>query len=143
MTNNRIKLPHAVIVKAPGLLPMLYTVRELVDKFGVPERTFRDWLEMGAPNSKDKQGHIWIEGREFAAWVAGQRKPVKKKLTEDQAYCMRCNEVMEISMPEIIHIKGKLINIRGKCPQCGCTINRGGRLLANLTVSQFSLEEKL
>jgi hypothetical protein len=141
---KRIKLPHSVIVKAPGLLPMLYMVRELVDKFAIPERTFRDWLEMGAPHSRDKQSHIWIEGREFAAWVASQRKPVKaKSLTDNQAYCMRCNEVVEMLMPEIIHIKGKLVNIRGQCPQCGCTINRGGRLPANPTVTQLSSEETL
>lgn len=25
-------------------------------------------------------------------------------------------------------MKGKLILIRGKCPTCGCAINRGGRI---------------
>lgn len=45
----RIKLPHQVIVKAPGLLPMLYTVRGLAEELGMPERTLRDWLVRGAP----------------------------------------------------------------------------------------------
>ena len=34
LSNPRIKLPHIVVVKAPGLLPMLYTVRELADDWG-------------------------------------------------------------------------------------------------------------
>lgn len=74
LSNPRIKLPHAVIVKAPGLLPMLYTVRELADELSMPERTLRDWLLHGAPHTRVRLGHIWVNGQAFAAWVASQRK---------------------------------------------------------------------
>jgi len=33
---NKRKIPHSAIVKAPGLLPMLYTLREMSDELGVP-----------------------------------------------------------------------------------------------------------
>jgi hypothetical protein len=35
---QRFKLPHAVIVRAPGLLPMLYTLSELEAELGVPSQ---------------------------------------------------------------------------------------------------------
>jgi hypothetical protein len=74
LSKPRIKLPHLVIVKAPGLLPMLYMVRELADELSMPERTLRDWLLHGAPHTRDRLGHIWINGQAFAAWVLSQRR---------------------------------------------------------------------
>jgi hypothetical protein len=49
MTQKRISLPHSVIVKAPGILPMLYTVSELAQELRTPERALQDWLAAGAP----------------------------------------------------------------------------------------------
>lgn len=65
----RIKLPHSVIVRSPGLLPVLYTVRELAEEIVIPERTLRDWLIHGAPHTRDRLNHIWIDGQAFAGWV--------------------------------------------------------------------------
>lgn len=131
-----MKLPHAVIVKSPGLLPMLYTVRELSVALDVPERTLRDWLEAGAPHQRDGRKHIWINGTDFSQWVQGQRKPKRSvKLLDNQAYCLRCKAVVELIDPEHRAFKGRLIHIKGACPQCGCVINRGAR---NGTVSQSS-----
>ena len=126
---NQIKLPHLVIVKAPGLLSMLYKPSELAGDLGVPDRTLRDWLAAGAPHMRDDKNRIWVNGREFAAWVSEQRKPksTEKKLTNDQAYCLRCKKAVALVNPTVQHGRGKLILITGKCPQCGCTINRGGR----------------
>lgn len=132
MVNNtshyRIKLPHQVIVKAPGLLPMYYTVRELARELDMPERTLRDWLARGAPHSRDNRQHIWIDGQEFAGWVEKQRLKKKRvKLADDEAYCLRCNFGVKLVDPKTIPIRGKLIHIRGICPNCGCVIQRGGR----------------
>ena len=125
---KRVWLSHSSIVKSPGLLPMLYTARELSEAIGVPDRTLRDWLMAGAPHSYDKKGHIWIDGREFADWVAGLRKPKRdRKLKDHEAYCMRCNQVVEMLNPTVNVIKGNLLVHKGKCPNCHCTINRGGR----------------
>lgn len=123
-----MKLPHAVVVKAPGLLPMLYTVRELAEELGLPDRTLRDWLDAGAPYHRDGRRHIWINGISFKEWVQAQRKPERAgKLQDGQAYCLRCKASVELVAPEQRTIKGKLVHIKGACPQCGCAINRGAR----------------
>jgi hypothetical protein len=144
MKSSHIKLPHSVIVKSPGLLPMLYTVGELVEALGAVDRTLRDWLVLGAPHSRDKRGHIWIHGREFAGWVAELQKPKREQRLEDnEAFCLRCKEIVEMLDPKTVQMRGKLLRIRGKCPQCGCTINRGGRLNSNPKPSNREIEESI
>lgn len=123
-----MNLPHTAIVKAPGLLPMLYKVSEIAAELKVPERTLRDWLTAGAPHQRDERNNLWVNGHLFAGWVQSHRKQKKPThLTDKQAYCLRCKQVVELTNTEIIPIKGKLINIKGACLHCGCVINRGGR----------------
>jgi hypothetical protein len=143
MKTSNIKLPHSVIVKSPGLLPMLYQVSELAEAIGAVERTLRDWLVLGAPHLRDERGRVWVHGREFAAWVAGMRKQKRnRKLKDNEALCLRCNEIVKMLEPKTYQLRGKLTNTRGKCPQCGCTINRGGRLKSNPEPSDLEIEEK-
>jgi len=124
----KTKLPHSVIVKAPGLLPMLYKVSEIAEELDIPDRTLRDWLNRGAPHQRDNRNHIWINGEKFSRWVQSQRKKKRgRRLNDNEAYCFRCNKAVQLISPEIRHIKGKLILIKGTCAHCGCTINRGGR----------------
>ena len=124
--NRRTKLPHKVIIKAPGLLPMLYTPREICEELGIAESTLRDWLQIDLPHQRDNRNRIWINGEEFARWVNNQRKPkAAKKLTEDEAYCLRCNQVSKLLFPQIQPIKGNLVLIKGTCANCGAVINRG------------------
>jgi len=144
MKSPRIKLPHSVIVKSPGLLPMLYTVGELVEALGVVDRTLRDWLVLGAPHTRDKRGHIWIHGREFAGWVTEIQKPKREQRLEDnEAFCLRCKEIVEMFDPKTVPMRGKLLRIQGKCPQCGCTINRGGCLRSNPKPANREVEESI
>ncbi len=132
MRPSHIKLPHSVIVKSPGLLPMHYTVAELAEAVGAVERTLRDWLMHGAPYLRGTNGHIWINGREFAGWVVSQRNPARKqRLREDQAYCMHCKSVVDLLAPETRHVRGKLTHTRGKCGRCGRIVHRGGRVASN------------
>lgn len=128
LPNPRIKLPHGVIVKAPGLLPMLYTVRELADELSMPERTLRDWLLHGAPYTRDQLGRIWVNGQAFAAWVASQRKkaPVTR-LKPGEGYCMACNQVVVVLKPTRRPSAGKLVYIQGLCPHCNGKVSRGAR----------------
>ena len=124
--NHRTKLPHNVIIKAPGLLPMLYTPREICEELGIAESTLRDWLQIDVPHQRDNRNRIWINGEEFARWVNNQRKPkVTNKLNEDEAYCLRCNQVSKLLFPQIQPIKGNLVLIKGTCANCGAVINRG------------------
>jgi hypothetical protein len=126
--HQRVKLPHNVIVKAPGLLPMMYKVSEIAIDLDAPERTLRDWLDAGAPHERDEQQHIWVNGTLFAAWVVAQQKPKRdQKMDDGHAYCLRCNAVVPLVNPITVPMQGKLIMIKGVCATCGCTINRGGR----------------
>jgi len=123
---HRTKLPHKVIIKAPGLLPMLYTPREICEELDIAESTLRDWLQIDVPHQRDNRNRIWINGEEFARWVNNQRKPkVTNKLNEDEAYCLRCNQVSKLLSPQIQPIKGNLVLIKGTCTNCGAVINRG------------------
>ena len=123
-----MKLPHSVIVKSPGLLPMRYSVRELSEELNIADRTLRDWLKAGAPHQRDTRKHIWIVGTQFSQWVHNQRKPKREhKLSDHEAYCLRCNAVVILNNPKRQAIKGKLVHIKGICPHCGCKINRGAR----------------
>jgi hypothetical protein len=125
-TYARVKLPHVVIVRAPGLLPMLYRPGELAQDLEIPESTLRDWLGLGLPHQRDERGHIWINGREFAAWVkASRRSPSNQKMAEDEAYCFRCQQPVKLVEPSVTY-HGKQTLLRGACPSCGGTINRGG-----------------
>ena len=61
-------------------------------------------------------------------WIAEMREQVKgRKLKDDEAYCMRCNRAVQMTDISTKAMQGKLILIRGTCPNCSCTINRGGR----------------
>lgn len=123
---HRTKLPHNVIIKAPGLLPMLYTPHEICEELDIAESTLRDWLQIDVPHQRDNRNRIWINGEEFARWVNNQRKPkVTNKLNEDEAYCLRCNQVSKLLSPQIQPIKGNLVLIKGTCANCGAVINRG------------------
>jgi len=123
---HRTKLPHNVIIKAPGLLPMLYTPREICEELDIAESTLRDWLQVDVPHQRDNRNRIWINGEEFARWVNNQRKPkVTNRLNEDEAYCLRCNQVSKLLSPQIQPIKGNLVLIKGTCANCGAVINRG------------------
>jgi len=118
---------HLVIMRAPGLLPMLYTPRELEEELGIPSFTLREWTKVGMPFQKDAQGHLWINGVEFAAWVEQIRKDKKRtKLAHDEAYCLHCKKPVKLLNPLVSH-RGKLNLVQGKCPICGTTVNRGGR----------------
>ena len=124
--NHRTKLPHNVIIKAPGFLPMLYTPREICEELDIAESTLRDWLQIDVPHQRDNRNRIWINGEEFARWVNNQRKPkATNKLNEDEAYCLRCNQVSKLLSPQIQPIKGNLVLIKGTCANCGAVINRG------------------
>ena len=127
-SNPRKKFTHSIIVRSPGLLPMLYTVRELAEELSIPDRTLRDWLVQGAPHTRDRLGHIWVNGQEFANWVAQQRKKVPSyKLNSGEGYCMSCNQVVKMLKPISRPSIGRLVYTQGVCPHCDGKVSRGTR----------------
>ena len=124
----RIKFPHRVIVKAPGLLPMMYTFRELADELDLPPSTLRDWVKRGAPHERDAHMHLWIDGQAFARWINQMcKRTSKKSMGKDEAYCVRCNQAVRPLNPKRRAISGKLGHLTGTCPQCGSQVQRGVR----------------
>ena len=120
-----VSLPQAVIVRAPGLLPMLYRPSELAQDLDIAESTLRDWLNTGLPHQRDERGHIWINGREFAEWIkASRRSPSSRKMAEDEAYCFRCQQPVKLINPAVTS-RGKQRLLSGNCAACGSTIHRG------------------
>ena len=129
MKSETTKLPHTVIVKANGLLPMLYTVGELAGIFKIPESTLRGWLKVGVPHHRDEHGGIWINGSDFSKWVATnqeQRRTSRPRLNAEQAFCFSCNQIVIVLNPKVVSGKGKLRIFQGICSKCGKVVNRGG-----------------
>ncbi len=125
---SKFRIPHIVIVRAPGLLPMMYTLSELGLELGIPYSTLRNWLDAGAPHERDKRGHIFVNGQDFAAWVKEKKRTVKhRKLEADEGYCMHCNQVVQMLDTEIHRVSEKLSRKIGSCPECGGKVIRGDR----------------
>jgi len=114
-SHSRIRLTHSVVVKAPGQLPMHYLPAELAGELGLPVRTLYDWLQVGAPHTRDAQGNLWIDDRQFAGWVTANLKPhaVRAMLQGDHAYCLRCKPAVILIDTLREQVKGKLFLIKG------------------------------
>lgn len=106
---------------------MFYKVSELEEELGVPTRTIRNWVDLGSPGERDDQGHLWINGRQFADWVSQISQARRKtKLGDDEAYCLKCRQVVKLANPVLQNGSGKQTLYSGTCPVCGGKINRGG-----------------
>lgn len=122
------RVPQAIIARAPGLLPMQYRPKELEAELGVSPLTIRDWVKKGLPCTRDRRGHLWINGEELAAWIRQQRKPrMPSRSGSDDAYCLRCRAIVKFQNPVISHTHGKQALLTGSCPRCGGKVNKGVR----------------
>jgi hypothetical protein len=118
-------MSHRVIVRSPGLLPMLYKTGELAEELAIAPRTIREWVRKGMPHQRDARGHIWINGTEFARWVEIQRSLKRgPDLEADEAYCLRCRRAVELVNPTRL-VSGKRALLQAICSQCGATVNKG------------------
>ena len=126
MSLTSLKLPHKVIVRAPGLLPMMYTLKNwLCSRYAIQH--IEGWLSADCL-MREMNGRIWINGELFPSWVNNQRmEKAHRKLANDEGFCMSCNQARKIENPKILHVKGKVKQIRGVCPVCHHTICRGIR----------------
>ncbi len=116
-----------VIVRSRLFVAHVYSPLELCEELGSqqhPAGLAQGW----PPHQRDSRDHLWVNGESFAAWVKAQQKPrTHRKLEAGEGYCMHCNRITQLISPEVRHIKGKLIHIKGKCSHCGHMINRGDR----------------
>lgn len=127
LAREHVKMPHAVIVRSPGLLPMMYRTQELASELGVRRKDIVRWARSGAPHQRDKKGHIWIHGRLFASWVESHRRSrSRRRLPPGKGYCLRCRRVTTIQDPERIPV-GSMVRIEGTCEACGAKVRRGAK----------------
>jgi hypothetical protein len=121
------RLPHTVVVRAPGLLPMLYSPPELAEELHIPAHIVREWLNKGLPHQQDAGRHIWINGHEVAAWVeAARHARPRQPLQADEAFCVKCNRPVKLADPTRTP-RGKHLLLSGTCPECRTSIHRGVR----------------
>ncbi len=124
-----LKIPHMVIVRAPGLLPMKYTIDEISHELEVPHSTLIGWINHGMPIERDSNNQIWINGEQFAGWVKSQKALSERyKLGDNEGLCLRCNRVVVLQNPKMIKVEGKLIHFKGNCQIYGSTIVGGGKI---------------
>jgi hypothetical protein len=124
---KRIRFSNIVINKSSGLLEMEYRPNEIAVELGVSSRTVREWLKNGAPYRKDVHNRLWIVGSDLAKWVEENRKHKSQiKLADNEAFCLHCRKPVSFLDTQKVPAKKRLFYIRGKCPQCGNKIFRGG-----------------
>lgn len=116
------------IITLSRLLNMLYRPSEIAAEIDVSvETVYRSYLPAGAPYEKDGMGNIWINGRAFRGWaegVIGTRKANKPPMGEGLAWCLKCNQAVEIVNPRRRGVKRNLAMLQGACPICGTRVFR-------------------
>lgn len=121
-----VRLPHSAIVKAPGLLPMMYSISELCDELDIPRHLVRTWLKNELPHERDHRNYIWVNGRECADWIEECRKSKRKhaSLAMCEIYCLRCNKGVR-PLQSRREKKNGLVRLTGRCPSCGGQVYKG------------------
>lgn len=120
------KAPHAVIVRAPGLLPMFYTISELAQELQVPQSIVKSWIRAGLTIERDNRKHIFINGRELANWVNKTREMQSPNPNPDisVAFCFKCRSEVGIDNPKLLD-KSRYFLLKAICPHCGVKVNKG------------------
>lgn len=126
------KMSRGMILRLGRLLDMMYKPSELASELSVSTETVvRTYLPAGAPVTVDPQGKTWINGIKFALWAreclaTNRRGRLVRTLSEEQGWCLRCNQVVEITNPRRRSTgqrQGVGI-VSGRCPLCNAKVNR-------------------
>ena len=122
------QLKHQHIIKLSRLLDMLYKPSEIAEEIGVATDTiYRSYLPAGLPYTRDGEGNIWIHGPAFVAWARetiSKKKSERAGLPDGQAWCMKCNQAVQLVDPKIKIVNRYLELLQARCPQCGKVVNR-------------------
>jgi len=133
-------LKHQHIVKLGRLLDMLYRPSEIAEEIGVTQDTvYRSYLPAGLPHIRDAEGHVWVHGPAFISWAREtitHKKKTRHGLPEGQAWCMKCNQPVELINPKIKTVNRYLELLQAACPHCGKKINRARSRLSPLPAGE-------
>ena len=131
MNSRGPRISSSTARKLIKLLHMQYKPSEIAEIMGVSVDTiYRSYLPAGAPFEKDAKNNIWIVGDVFASWAircakTNVRKPEKQKLTSEQVFCLKCNQIVALKSPKKSQPNTRgVLNLSGKCPVCNTKVNR-------------------
>jgi len=101
------------------LFDMMYRPRELAEEIGFDIRlVYQVYVPNGCPHERDQKQHIWINGKEFRAWIEITYK--KRRLNPDQGFCRTCDKGVKLVNPVLKTTKlGDTDYLIGDCPYCG------------------------
>lgn len=117
--------PQEVIVRSPGLMPMLYRIPELADELGITEQAMGLYARSGLPVHVDAKGEHWINGRQFHDWLAQTRQsPKKQPLKSNEGFCFKCHRAVRIKAGKI-NKHGRQRLLSGSCPICKTKVFKG------------------
>jgi len=106
---------------------MMYKPAEIAEEIGVSVDTiYRSYLPAGLPCVRDGDD-IWIHGLAFVAWARetiSKKKSERAGLPDGTAWCMKCNQAVQLINPKIKPVNRYLELMQARCPQCGMKINR-------------------
>lgn len=122
-------LGRAQVIRLSRLLYMKYRPSEIADIIDVNVETVRrSYLAAGCPHERDTSRHIWIVGTEFKAWaedvIAKRKRKTPNPMDENEAWCMKCNDRVEIINPTVKPVSYYLEILQSICPRCGTKVNR-------------------
>ncbi len=104
-----------------------YTAPEVADLLGVAVGTVRTWMKHGLPCLTDGRPFL-IPGDELKTWLKDRRQRHRQKCQSDEIFCFGCRKPRcpQPGTVTIVPRNEKTTIIKGRCPVCGCTMNRGG-----------------
>lgn len=119
MSDRKPRISHAQAVKLSRLLPMEYRPTELAREIGCHRSTiYESYVPNGCPHRRDRNGHLWIVGTEFAAWARATIQRRKLEMSPGQAFCMKCKSVVDMQGPITETVAKSSLLLHGTCPQC-------------------------
>ncbi len=103
-----------------------YYIPEICERLGVHKNTVRDWQRHGLARIDDRRPHA-IHGSALKEFLANKQSSRKHTCKPEEIYCLKCRKPCrpKDGNVDIIVRNEKLLNLRGKCEQCGCSIHRG------------------
>ena len=100
---------------------MEYRPSELADELKCRADTIRRvYIPAGCPHRRDAAGHLWIVGTEFRGWALATLKRGKIPLSDDEVYCLKCNEPVKMTGRLTVKPVNRYLEmVSGECPNCG------------------------
>lgn len=123
MAIKKLSQPQAMRLRR--LLHMEYTPGELSRELKCPISYIRAMIGHGCPCRQDDKRRWWVVGDEFAAWYLDVVHEQKRKLKDDEVYCLRCRKAVPLAGDyKVKPLPNNLELMQALCPHCKSPVNR-------------------